>query len=432
MLLNGALLGAARATLTPALNASARVRLAVGVGTGTCHGVVRRGVARALRGAAHRSVGATSSSRRALTSSVTLDGGTVTLPIGHARRRRRLHLARGRVRRRHADRELIADDNTRSTNTAKPVKIRLVHGDDHRRSRTAAHGRLDFSTAPFADSPPHAFVLIEARPTATEVEITNGTAALHRPRYLERTPPSTRSSPWAPAGRRSGPASFAPTADRSSGASSPLHSRPQAPARHLRSRLLDRTARGSVPVISRAPRPADHDRTRQVLRPRRHRGPLGPALGGKRRLRADARPRQALVLHPAAAAERHRHAAHGARLPAHDHGCAGPPSPHEGREHALGAGHRPRRHRHPDRRRAPAPGDRASRATTSGARTSSPRSGTGRRPAARPSPGRCAAWATRSPGSTSTSRWTTGSRPSSPTPSSRSTSRASSTAASGW
>ena len=46
--------------------------------------------------------------------------------------------------------------------------------------------------------------------------------------------------------------------------------------------------------------------------------------------------------------------------------------PHARLQHAVGAGHRPRRHRHPDRRRAPAAGAEASRAMTSAARTSSP------------------------------------------------------------
>ena len=81
-------------------------------------------------------------------------------------------------------------------------------------------------------------------------------------------------------------------------------------------------------------------------------------MGSQRRLRAHARRRQALVRHPAAAPQRDRHAAHGPCLPAHHHGCAGPLPPHEGREHALGAGHRPRRHRDPDRRRAAAAGCR--------------------------------------------------------------------------
>ena len=73
------------------------------------------------------------------------------------------------------------------------------------------------------------------------------------------------------------------------------------------------------------------------------------------------RPRHAL-LHPDPAAERHRHAAHGPRVPAHAHGRAHPLPPHARLQHAVAAGHRPRRHRHADGRRAPARRARASRA----------------------------------------------------------------------
>ena len=101
-------------------------------------------------------------------------------------------------------------------------------------------------------------------------------------------------------------------------------------------------------------------RTRQVLRPRRHRGATG-ARSGKKAASTSRRsiPRKPSFSHPAAAAERHRHAAHGAHAFQHTimdalvryHRMTR-------RQHALGAGHRPRRHRHPDRRRAPAAGRR--------------------------------------------------------------------------
>ena len=65
-----------------------------------------------------------------------------------------------------------------------------------------------------------------------------------------------------------------------------------------------------------------------------------------------------------------------------------------------------------------------SAATTSGARTSSPRSGTGRRAPAPPSPTRCAAWATAWTGRANTSRWTKACRPSSPRPSCACTTKA--------
>ena len=105
----------------------------------------------------------------------------------------------------------------------------------------------------------------------------------------------------------------------------------------------------------------------------------GPLWERKRRLRADARPGQALVLHPAAAAQRDRHAAHGARVPAHDHGRADALPPHARRQHAVGAGHRPRRHRDADRRRAPAAGRRPEPPRPRPQELRRRRSGTGRK-----------------------------------------------------
>ena len=76
------------------------------------------------------------------------------------------------------------------------------------------------------------------------------------------------------------------------------------------------------------------------------------SLGELRVFRAE-RPRPALLdRHPAP--QRHRHAAHGARVPGHDHGCAHPLSAHERLRHAVAAGHGSCRHRHPDGGRAPA------------------------------------------------------------------------------
>ena len=62
------------------------------------------------------------------------------------------------------------------------------------------------------------------------------------------------------------------------------------------------------------------------------------------------------VLHPAAAAQRHRHAAHGARVPADADGPHDPLPPDARRQHAVAGRHRPRGHRHADRRRAAAEG----------------------------------------------------------------------------
>ncbi len=61
-------------------------------------------------------------------------------------------------------------------------------------------------------------------------------------------------------------------------------------------------------------------------------------------------------MHHAAAAERHRHAAHGPRLPAHAHGRAHALASHARLCRAVAAGHRSRRHRHPDGGGAPARG----------------------------------------------------------------------------
>ena len=90
------------------------------------------------------------------------------------------------------------------------------------------------------------------------------------------------------------------------------------------------------------------------------------------------------LLHHDPAAQRDRHAAHGARVPAHAHGRAHALPPHARRPHALAAGHRPRGHRHADGGRAPAERRGHARGTTSAARPSSSASGSGRSsPAAR-------------------------------------------------
>ena len=59
------------------------------------------------------------------------------------------------------------------------------------------------------------------------------------------------------------------------------------------------------------------------------------------------------LLHHDPAAERDRHAAHGARVPAHADGRAHAAAPDGGRPHALAAGHRPRGYRHADGGRTP-------------------------------------------------------------------------------
>ncbi len=58
-------------------------------------------------------------------------------------------------------------------------------------------------------------------------------------------------------------------------------------------------------------------------------------------------------LHPAAAAQCYRHAAHGPWLQPDADGCAHPLLPDARPQHAVATGHRPRRHCDADRRRAP-------------------------------------------------------------------------------
>ena len=60
------------------------------------------------------------------------------------------------------------------------------------------------------------------------------------------------------------------------------------------------------------------------------------------------------LLDHAAAAERHRHAAHGPRVPAHAAGRADPLAPHARLRHPVADRHRPCRHRHRDGGRPPA------------------------------------------------------------------------------
>jgi hypothetical protein len=60
------------------------------------------------------------------------------------------------------------------------------------------------------------------------------------------------------------------------------------------------------------------------------------------------------ILYPAAAAQRDRHAAHGTWFQPDPDGRADPLSPHEGRQHAVATGYRPRGDRDTDRRGAPA------------------------------------------------------------------------------
>jgi hypothetical protein len=105
-----------------------------------------------------------------------------------------------------------------------------------------------------------------------------------------------------------------------------------------------------------------------------HWGPVGAAgqygrAGHRGTGAADAA--ATVVRDPAATTQRDRHAAHGPCVQPDHHGQPDALPPHARAQHPLGAGHRPRRHRHPDRGGAPAagPGHRPA-ATTWAARTS--------------------------------------------------------------
>ncbi len=111
----------------------------------------------------------------------------------------------------------------------------------------------------------------------------------------------------------------------------------------------------AIPLLVASSRRHDH-RALQGVRSQGRRAALVRVLARARRLRGERRAgRRAARLFPAhPAAERHRIAPHGARAHLDDRGRAGPLPPHARLQHALAAGHRSRRHRHPDGRRAPA------------------------------------------------------------------------------
>ena len=99
--------------------------------------------------------------------------------------------------------------------------------------------------------------------------------------------------------------------------------------------------------------------------------PVPPRAAGRR-----------AVDHRQPAAQRHRLAAHRPRARQHAAGHPHPPRADAGQGRLVGGRHRPCRHRHPDGGRAPARGSGRTSAPTTAARSSSPRSGSGRRRAA--------------------------------------------------
>jgi hypothetical protein len=102
----------------------------------------------------------------------------------------------------------------------------------------------------------------------------------------------------------------------------------------------------------------------QILRTRCAGSPVGPRMGSPRLWQCwfpghrRAPGRRARVLHPAAAPQRDRHAAHGPCVQPDDHGQPHALPPHARLQHGLGARHRPRGHCHADRGGAPAAGAR--------------------------------------------------------------------------
>ena len=124
VLLNGLVL-VQQGDLTPALNASARVRLAVGVAAGNTV-TAQVGSVQLAAGAIPRTVtGYTVVPSGPVTAEIALNGGTT---VGTE-----LTLAGGAdytllVAGTSSVPTLIADDNSLSTNTAKPIKLRLLNG----------------------------------------------------------------------------------------------------------------------------------------------------------------------------------------------------------------------------------------------------------------------------------------------------------------
>lgn len=93
-------------------------------------------------------------------------------------------------------------------------------------------------------------------------------------------------------------------------------------------------------------------RTADPVRAGRGRGAAVRALGGAGLLRGGREEREAAVHDRHPAAERHGQPAPRARLPAHADGRADSAQAHAGLRVAVAAGHGPRGHRHPERRRA--------------------------------------------------------------------------------
>ena len=174
VLLNGAAM-VQEGDVTQAANDAARVRLAVGVGTGTVTASFDAASTSTVLGNAVSagSVGTYRIVPTGTTLAVTWSGGTVTLPTTtiSGGGDYTLLVADGPAAG-MATATLLPDDNARSTNTTKPVKMRLVHGAATTNPIALSVG-TDFIGG-VAQGTASAYVLTEASgSTATKVEITD-------------------------------------------------------------------------------------------------------------------------------------------------------------------------------------------------------------------------------------------------------------------
>ena len=190
VLLNAAVL-VQEGDVTQAANASARVRLAVGVGTGSVSASFNTAAESISLGAmvSAPSVGTYRLVPTGASLEVTWSGGAVTLPSNAPSGGGDYTLlvanpGGGEP----ATATLLVDDNARSTNAAKPVKMRLVHGATNLNAVALSVG-ADFigGVAPGRAS---GYILTEASgSTATKVEITaNGSILCTGLATLSATP----------------------------------------------------------------------------------------------------------------------------------------------------------------------------------------------------------------------------------------------------
>ena len=177
VLLNGTVV-VQEGDVTQAANTSARVRLAVGVGTGTVTASFDTASTSTSLGMNVPTgvVGTYQLVPTGTTLSVIWTGGSVTLPAGTIAGGGdyTLLVTTDTPAATTATATLLSDDNARSTNTAEPVKVRLVHGATTTNPIGMTVGS-DFIGG-VAHGAASGYVLTEASPsgTTTKVEITDG------------------------------------------------------------------------------------------------------------------------------------------------------------------------------------------------------------------------------------------------------------------